>query len=383
MRPARRSADKGATVTEFPPKTTKGTFRSVQALRAVAAILVIMQHYIPVIAIAARLGEGSPTIIGSIGHFNIFGASGVPIFFVISGFVMGLQPDRRGWSGMASFAWNRIARIVPLYWIVTLAAAFFVTPAPLLQIVKSLLFVAHSKGSEPVVGPGWTLEYEMMFYTAFTLIVCSGVLKTMNRGLIGCAAFLVLSVALNMVGIDFFWKIGDPIVLEFCAGMLISRIFVVKDVTAMWPLFLFMAGVIFTLSLVQMNQSFFLIDAFWGVGATCLVLGLVCAEHSGYVLGKSKVMQLLGRASYAIYLCHVPLILGLGPYYFWGQRLNTKFAPDVTLVIITAIAIVFGVLVHLTIEWPITIGLRRLTVWKRARRDAGPIATGLTAQQQS
>jgi exopolysaccharide production protein ExoZ len=47
------------------------------------------------------------------------GAAGVDLFFVISGFVMALSClDRPDLSAM-SFMWNRIVRIVPMYWIVT------------------------------------------------------------------------------------------------------------------------------------------------------------------------------------------------------------------------------------------------------------------------
>src|ERR1700677_861510 len=96
--------------TEQPLKSKRKNYHCLQALRAVAAGLVVMHHSISL-------------WVGNIMHRPIAsqwsnGAAGVDIFFVISGFVMAISlPGLAGRKNKAGvFLWRRFARIVPLYW---------------------------------------------------------------------------------------------------------------------------------------------------------------------------------------------------------------------------------------------------------------------------
>lgn len=82
----------------------KETIGNIQSLRAIAAILVVFVH-----------------LEVFLHHLDLkpFGHCGVDIFFVISGFIM-VQTTRRGGHSPARFMANRIARVVPLYWLLTL-----------------------------------------------------------------------------------------------------------------------------------------------------------------------------------------------------------------------------------------------------------------------
>ena len=80
------------------------------------------------------------------------GQAGVDIFFVISGFIMWVTThDRR--TTPLQFLTNRIVRIVPLYWLLTLTVAAACLIAPSLfrgvvlapeHVVKSLFFIPTS-----------------------------------------------------------------------------------------------------------------------------------------------------------------------------------------------------------------------------------------------
>src|SRR6185437_14170487 len=132
---------------------------NIQALRAIAALLVVFVHLaVPV----AALGVAP------------FGAGGVDLFFVISGFIMVYTTVGRPISG-AEFLGRRIVRIVPLYWLLTLAVFGIALIAPTLlqfttaswgQLLKSLFFIPFAKANgdvQPVLFLGWTLNYEMFF----------------------------------------------------------------------------------------------------------------------------------------------------------------------------------------------------------------------------
>ena len=85
---------------------------SVQAMRGVAALLVVVFH------IYGMFFEGSPLERG-FGAFYARGYAGVDMFFVISGFIMvyvtvGLQPSFKR-AGL--FLWARVSRIYPVWWV--------------------------------------------------------------------------------------------------------------------------------------------------------------------------------------------------------------------------------------------------------------------------
>jgi peptidoglycan/LPS O-acetylase OafA/YrhL len=94
-----------------PTSEHKQTYTGIQALRFVAAMLVVLAH--------------STAMVNERMHLDMFkwraGWSGVDIFFVISGFVMtissgGLTQRVDGWK---IFITRRLIRIVPLYWVAT------------------------------------------------------------------------------------------------------------------------------------------------------------------------------------------------------------------------------------------------------------------------
>jgi len=92
----------------------KTNLTGLQVLRAVAALLVVCHH---------TLKESRPLFAHGIpASLVVMGASGVDIFFVISGFIMYYaNHDHFGQANTSiDFFVRRIIRIVPLYWLCTL-----------------------------------------------------------------------------------------------------------------------------------------------------------------------------------------------------------------------------------------------------------------------
>jgi len=131
---------------------------------------------------------------------------GVALFFCISGFIMAHIPQKSA----AQFMTDRLIRVVPLYWIATLAFFFWtnsgmsnptyvwpmlwgkLTEDPLFiprwflgntgltkdgaiqNLVMSLLFIPykdHAGDMHPLLGVGWTLNLEMFFYCIYALSI--------------------------------------------------------------------------------------------------------------------------------------------------------------------------------------------------------------------
>lgn len=93
--------------------TEKHTIRGIQVLRGLAACMVVIHHSTQRFA---NLVAGSST------PFWENGASGVDLFFIISGLVMAIstlgREDKR--HPAAVFLKRRFIRLVPMYWAITL-----------------------------------------------------------------------------------------------------------------------------------------------------------------------------------------------------------------------------------------------------------------------
>jgi exopolysaccharide production protein ExoZ len=89
-----------------------GKIREIQHLRAVAASLVVLAHLS-----AFRIPQSNSQLFPDMKFGNI----GVDIFFVISGFVMTLiTKNSFGKRKSMTFILERIVRIAPLYWLITI-----------------------------------------------------------------------------------------------------------------------------------------------------------------------------------------------------------------------------------------------------------------------
>lgn len=169
----------------------KQTFYSIQALRGLAASLVVIAH------IFEHPSRGDPNALLLTGRF------GVEIFFVISGFVM-THVAGEGRFGAGAFAFRRIMRIVPLYWICTVLvfavalvapALFKTTTADVKHLVLSLFFIPAPDPQaatdwRPLLKLGWTLNYETFSYAALLLLFWCR--RRIHRSVILTAALGVL-----------------------------------------------------------------------------------------------------------------------------------------------------------------------------------------------
>lgn len=168
------------------------TFHSIQLLRAVAATLVVLFH-----AQQAFAREVSAPLFGQESYLFAFGAVGVHIFFVISGFIMVLTSRQPGRPYSASqFFRRRLLRIYPIYWLCALAYVaahaaigrpYDVSPD---DLVGALLL--WPEDAARLIGPAWTLSFEMYFYICFGLAMT----LSLTRGLIVLGAAFVGAIAL-------------------------------------------------------------------------------------------------------------------------------------------------------------------------------------------
>ncbi len=289
------------TIASKPSTDPPDTVLSIQYLRGAAALGVVASH-------AAH------------GTFEI-GASGVDVFFVISGFIMwGVTAKRRQTPGQ--FLKARAIRVAPPYLGLTLLVALGIVLLPGLfnhavltprHLLLSLLFIPHHDpyGSLfPVLIPGWTLTYEMYFYGLFGLGLAS---PRRWRGMAICGALLALVGAGALFGpFDFAaaTTYTSPLLLEFAAGIVLARwrLSTRLGVPALLAGLVALACWQWLVGVPSPNGMLRLLV--WGLPAALLVAGALSLETA--LRAKPLALPLrLGGASYGIYLTHVFVLAAL------------------------------------------------------------------------
>jgi exopolysaccharide production protein ExoZ len=321
---------------------------NIQLLRALAAYLVVMVHSADVLSRSFTTGWAN------------FGNFGVDLFFVISGFIMVYTTGKITVSPGVFFE-DRLIRIVPLYWTITFLVFAVATVVPMLlqatrddpvELLKSLLFIHFKKSNgltQPIVFVGWTLNYEMFFYFLFAVS-----LFIRNRK-IGLGLLIAILIGISVAGsilhpsgvVARFYT--NSIMEEFMFGALIGA-FHLK--ISSFAFFRYSRAVILigaVSALYLFGSSFHIPRCIeFGLPAALIVVGCLNFEAQGLVL-RSKFIQLLGAASYSIYLTH----------FFVTQlfvKINHHFnSPGLTIIFTVAafVAVTFvGVLIHVFLEKP-------------------------------
>lgn len=333
---------------------------NIQALRAVAAFLVIFVHLEDILKIM-----GLPK----------FGYGGVDIFFVISGFIM-IAVAVRNKPGPVSFMLERFARIAPLYWVATvlvfglaLAAPFLFkgTQATLDHLLKSLFFIPYARENGtvfPLVFVGWTLNYEMFFYALFALGLF------VPRRAVGYA--LVIATLIGLVAAGVLLKpqapvlkfYASPIILEFGFGMALALAYPRMPALGRPAAFGVMAGVVVALIVLVAGDL-------WRAGvstaitrgapAVLIVAGALLLERSGWAIRAPWVIA-LGNASYATYLFH-PFVTQVVSKIVVASRQPWLAGPGVLAAL--AGALLVGLLLHRLVELPLTRWVKGLLFGKR------------------
>lgn len=336
-------------------------FTGIQMLRFAAAMLVAVMHITQ--AMSMHLSGQGPN------HFWAPGSVGVDIFFVISGFVMGITTPPSGptWRERSRQAWaflqRRLIRVVPLYWFYTGLKVALLAAMPTLAL-RASLDGAHLAASlvflpwpspwgrmEPVLPVGWTLNFEMLFYALFALAV----LLRLPR-LIGClAVFALLALAAHIDSGSTrlnFW--GSSMAFEFVLGVALARLR--QKRLALTPeagLLALCLGLLWIFALPWTARDERLLS--WGLGAAMVVAGVLWLEPWARRLPGAATLAFLGDASYSIYLSHtfvVPAGARAAAELGWTQPLAVGLLLGVAVVL-------GGCMSYVMLERPMTHKLQR------------------------
>ena len=328
---------------------------AVQMLRGIAATMVVFFH---INVQLIRL------------HFaplhSAWMASGVDIFFVISGFIMWTSVEARGGMSAGAFIRNRLIRIVPLYWLLTAFVVAVALIAP--ETLKSTVLVpSHALASFffvpvrhpifdsfwPLLIPGWTLNYEMFFYLLFamSLALCNGsrVIRFVLIASLLVGSFLMADLLMRDADVLHFY--ANPILLEFLVGVALGVVWNARVIRRSYAFTLIVAAGFFTLWAGAVPVSSLPLTI---VGSALIVGGAVFLPTIRW-----NALSALGDASYSLYLSHGISLAALA--WLWAAvPIDLGGRTFVVFAVPCSIAVAF--VMYRYFEMPVTAALKSFRV---------------------
>lgn len=283
----------------FRYPATVEKLRSIQVLRAVAACAVVVLHAVP----------DAHAPVGNAGY----GAAGVDLFFVISGFIMANVAQGRT---VGEFLRDRAWRIYPLWWIAVLPWLFMVPRGPTFIASSLTLWPIYAGGYYvPVLKVGWTLSFELLFYLGMAL-------ASATRAALPLAIYALLLVGALTTGSSLLHFVGSPMASEFLMGIAIARLPRRKVLGLLIPLGICLLALT-PAAIGDVEATFGPQWALWrvlvwGCPAALIVWGCLSLEPL-FAHRLFGVPVAIGDASYSVYLFHPLVAYGLS--FAWPVRL--------------------------------------------------------------
>jgi exopolysaccharide production protein ExoZ len=335
-------------------------YHSIQCLRAVAALMVVVLH-----SHIAFAPEQKSKLWWWPGVSD-FGWFGVHLFFVISGFIIAHVLSSPHFEVKKYFA-RRLVRIVPLYWIVMLAELYLyyernwfagdVDRLGFYGMTKSFLILPMDE--HPFLAPGWSLEHELIFY----------VLAALLAPMFGLTTLAVVMITLGLAGTLFHmgwdYHFFSTVQILFGVGVL-SYVFREQSARFAFPIAALSFGLTYASLYSWINIGGNVVVPMFGLGSGALIVGAVALERRGWQ--PNQLLVMIGDASFSLYLWHWLVIP------FVSRWKDVGGPPEMWRWVIVFLSIGVAIASYFTIERPL-IRFSHGTwkgLWMRARTILRP-----------
>jgi peptidoglycan/LPS O-acetylase OafA/YrhL len=372
---ARATEPASSAVAAAPPRV-----EFANALSGLAALFVLMSHHLGQFwldrslavgyADVPRLEDSVPTpllvsILNPTRYFD-WGAFGVALFFLISGFVIPFAFERYGWKG---FLAGRFFRIYPTYAVgftatllaIYLGGLYFDRPFPHGLSDMALHYLVGFRallGGPNIDGIVWTLDVEVRFY-----ILCALAAVWLRRG----SLLVLLLPAALAVAILAAPSLGRPLPVstQFLLFMFIGVAFNLhyRGRLERAPL-IFVIATLFSLfaGAWHLGRLHGISIQLWSYGAALACFALAYAGPQGWA--RNRLLRFLADISYPLYVVHA--IAGFVLLRILLDR-GTPAAAAIAAVLLGALALAW--LIHRFVEAPTHRLGRRLAY--RLSRNVG------------
>lgn len=319
-------------------------------LRIIGAAWVALFHFQPMLYEAWSGFRAIEPVLG-------IGDYGVPLFFILSGYIIWHNYARRDLlspRATARFIWRRFARL----WPVNLLTQILAVPLILWSVVAvnywgapipgwlsvggwlgSALMVGGLDDAQPVFAwnqPSWTLTGEMFAYVVFPAVLAVALLVRVERGrhrwpwLI---AALAVAVALKMPWDDFPFRWIVDLVIIFLVGVMLR-------IAGRPQRFSWLTGAL------QIAAPLGLLVVSY-VGPGTLIIPLLAvwvwslSAPSGPIVAlfSTRPFQIAGLSSYSLYMLHWVLFGYLSLWLYYNEWARADLLPVYVVVAFVALAI--------------------------------------------
>jgi len=338
------------------PAQSAGKLGTVEAGRAIAALLVVLFH-------ASTAFIAAPHYWNRVvfGQAFDFGYAGVEFFFVLSGFIIahvhagdiGRPPQLR------RYALRRLVRIYPVYWLV-LGGVLLLTVLPLglvraapptTPVLLSSILLAGADSRPSVLVVAWTLYHEVAFYLVFGLWILDRWLGALVS-LVWLA--LVLARLFGVGELGFVPRyLSSEFNLLFPVGILVW--WLAERAVMPWPRRVMLLA---ALAFAAIGYEAVFIRRWpeslehlgFGLASALGLFAMVSAERAGQ-LRVPRWLVLFGGASYALYLTHYSL-LSLLAKLMVKAGLRDRIPAEVAFFVMVLVVVALGYGFHRLVERP-------------------------------
>ena len=336
-----------------PTPSVRERLPVIDVLRLWAALGVLLFHASADVGMPKRI---LPPIDLFGGHLDripslfTLGATGVSLFFVISGFCLYLSARRKPQSTGDYFA-NRVARIYPAYLFALIVSAVV---AGLTEgywnawdvAIKALFLHGFVQAYNlSINGALWSMASEVQFYAAFPLLALfmkrQGPWISLALAVPLCLGFRL--IVAHMPGADV--VIGGVVratflsnllfgrLLEFVAGMAVASVYLDHPLALRrWSAYLVLP--LMTFGYVARGRDIgWLAEPALGLGYAALLAFAVTWLTQ---VRAGSPFAVMGRASYSLFLIHIPLLALITPFVF---RAGAGAGPYALLALLLAVGL--------------------------------------------
>ncbi|WP_218155472.1 acyltransferase family protein [Poseidonocella sedimentorum] len=325
--------------------------RQLDGLRGLAALAVVVSHCANAGLIPEIFGKG-------------FGKMGVALFFALSGLLMGRLYLDRPFTGrdIWGFAISRIARVLPLYYVVLLLGLIFGlsfdgAPEGLSWGSAALDSALLWRGN----GVLWSVPVEMQFYLAFLALWCIVRLLHLSFVQVVLCALTAQALWIAEGGHELLRDWGETLPLWihlFLFGLLLSRI---PDHSrarlsraldhGLPPATGFFLVALLPLALPELRRQVGLpvmhnaIDPI-SVGVPVALLFLAFIESRGLGWLASRPLRTLGALSFGVYLVHLPILSLI------QRTALVEVSPALAALAVAVLSVLIAAGLHVLVERP-------------------------------
>jgi exopolysaccharide production protein ExoZ len=362
---------------------------AMEGLRGLAILLVFCSHYVALIVPVLAPKAGATRMAATLGEF---GAGGVDLFFLLSGFLIYRTALRGAGRRYFSFLARRVERIYPTF-LVVLTAYYALSVIGLMDfrgpkgfagvsyVVANAIFLPGIFDIRATISAAWSLSYEWVFYLSIPLLVLALAVNRWPRTVrISIFAFLAIGYVAFVVAFPkvfpffVYWDSTRIRLIMFLCGMCVFEI--LQDESSVRG-----SGRqrLIALAIIPFAVATFWLDwlravtghdatyATWlQLGAlrsatlfgTCAAIGLCSLSSDGILarLFRVRPLRYLGNMSYSFYLTHaLALHLLIAPLGGLHLQQYGLFGAAAFVPVALMICLVFSAIVFARIEKPLSL----------------------------